>query len=226
MLYRINYKFTKGYIAHPYWPEREKVVNIQKSSGMNRAKSDKNRIKALRDYIATIGLTIEDYDRLVVLADRQFYTVADVQGVEIPIHTPSPTMAPIGNQIIVPSHHIMSSLVNACDVATSAIRPCNMEQVRTLINASAILTGKTKKDGTWERFARPTDGSGKILSNQRALRTNDYIGAFDGYGTIEFDPDQIAAAKLKNFLIFAGRDIGVGASRKLGWGRFVPEFLD
>ena len=31
------------YIAHPYWPEREKLINIQKESGLSRARTAQTR---------------------------------------------------------------------------------------------------------------------------------------------------------------------------------------
>ena len=79
-------EFPKGYIAHPYWPEREKVINIQKESGTKRARSEEKRIKNLRDYLVQRGLSMEDYEELVRKADRQFYTVADLNGAVLPDH--------------------------------------------------------------------------------------------------------------------------------------------
>ena len=37
--------YIESYIAHPYLPEREKVINIVKESGMARARSTANRHK-------------------------------------------------------------------------------------------------------------------------------------------------------------------------------------
>ena len=45
--------FTTPYVAHPYWPEMYELIEITKKSGMNRAKSDANRRKALR--LASVG---------------------------------------------------------------------------------------------------------------------------------------------------------------------------
>ncbi|HXH06782.1 MAG TPA: hypothetical protein VNI83_09340, partial [Vicinamibacterales bacterium] len=63
-----------SYIADPYWPEVEQVINIQKQSGMNRARSSANARKALEEYLRSAGLTLADYDRLVERSQRPFYT--------------------------------------------------------------------------------------------------------------------------------------------------------
>lgn len=46
------------YIAHPYWPEREKLINIQKESGLSRARTAQTRRKALDDYLASVAPTL------------------------------------------------------------------------------------------------------------------------------------------------------------------------
>ena len=63
--------FPRGYIAHPYWVEREKVINITKSSGMNRAKSDANKESALRTYLDTIEMSKANFDELSAAIKRE-----------------------------------------------------------------------------------------------------------------------------------------------------------
>lgn len=47
--------FARGYIAEPYWPQRAKLIDIQKESGMNRARSAANRRKSLEEYLNVSG---------------------------------------------------------------------------------------------------------------------------------------------------------------------------
>jgi hypothetical protein len=61
----------RSYIADPYWPERERLVNIQKESGMSRARSAANRRKALEEYLRSEGMTLKDYDELEVTRARR-----------------------------------------------------------------------------------------------------------------------------------------------------------
>lgn len=207
---KLMISFTKGYCAHPYWPAREKVINIQKESGTKRARSETKRIQALRDYLDSKDMTTEYYEDLVKQADRQFYTTADMfdpQG-----HEP--------NEIVIPGHQWYGALANASFVATKSIRVCTAEQIRTELHVGDLFTGKTKGDGLWERFVVVKLGVGTKLSNQRALRSNEYIKDFSAPLTISFN-DEIDYKKVANFMAWCGREIGVGASRKLGWGRFT-----
>jgi hypothetical protein len=209
---------VQSYIAHPYWPERERLINVQKESGMNRARSAANRRKALEEYLRGEGLTLADYDALVVLADRQFYTDDD-------------------GLIIIPKKHVDGMLVAMCSTIRSASRPCPPDMVRTVLRASPWSTDIAETDaGWWERYAVVSSGTGARLSNQRALRRNAYIGdtppseveplkEIVARGSIDINPEMVRPETLEKALRWAGEWVGIGASRKMGWGRFdVVEF--
>jgi hypothetical protein len=199
---------VQSYIAHPYWPEREKLINIIKESGMSRARSSANRQKALSEYLKREGISTDQYEELERLASRQFYTAPD-------------------GTIIIPSLHVISMIVNAVSNMRAQGRPFTPEQARTMVQAGPWVTDRTEPDGTWERFAVVTSGSGAKLSNQRALRSNEYIGSPPGtdgppvtaVGTFIVD-DAVNITKLHETLSYAGEMTGIGASRKMGWGRF------
>ena len=195
--------FPRGYIAHPYWPEQEKLINIQKQSGVNRARTQKNREKALKDFLVTLDMSMAEYEELAKLAARPFYTNGN------------------NGEIIIPTHQLMSCMVNAANVASSALRIAKPEQIRSMLLLSDLHTGKTAPDGVWERFVAPSGGTGQKLSNQRSLRSNAYIEKFAGDVTVTFDPDQLDKKKVQDFISYAGENVGVGASRKMGWGRFT-----
>jgi len=201
-------RFEKGYIADPYWPEREKLINIDKESGLNRVRSQDRREKALRDYLASKGLAMEDYAALAAQAGR-------------PFHTRDGTA-----EIVIPSQHVLGCLVQAASTCTASIRIARPEQLRTILWSTPWRTGKALADAqTWSRFVVVKSGTGKALSNQRALRENEYIENFDATGQLHFAGDAAQLPRLREFLAWAGREIGVGASRKLGWGRWeLAEF--
>lgn len=200
MDYQLKVQFDKGYIAHPYWPERERLINIQKESGTKRARSEGKAKQALDAYLSARGMTQEEYADLVAKADRQFYRNDD-------------------EAIIIPAHHVYGCFAQTCDIAPAAVRLSSVEQLRTVLQTTDWHTGKKKPDGVWERFAVVTAGTGAKLSNQRALRSNEYIEHFTSESVIHVVAE-IEMAKLRRFVEFAGREVGIGASRKLGWGRF------
>jgi hypothetical protein len=192
----------KGYVGDPYWPELNDVIDIQKKSGMNRARSTPNRRKALEEYLVTIGKTLDQYRELEKIAAMPFYR------------------DPESNEIVIPEHCVMSFLSSTCNQTRSNSRPCEPEQVRSRFVVSPWKTGKMEADGEWKRFVVVSSGPGGKLSNQRSLRVNDYITDFDATGTISFDPDFVDPETLHRALDFGGRFIGIGASRKMGMGRF------
>ena len=206
--------FARGYIAHPYWPELERLINIEKESGTRRARSEANRTKALTQYLTKIDMTVADLEKLRTRANRPFYTVADQP----------PVNGHDAREIIIPPHQVYGCLVQAADVAPAATRIANPDQVRSVLTIDEpVYTSKTAGDGVWERFAVVTSGSGAKLSNQRALRSNVYLAAFSAPLSVEFDDSLVDPKKVREFLAYAGREVGIGASRKLGWGRFTVD---
>jgi hypothetical protein len=202
-----------SYIGHPYWPEMEKLVNIQKESGMNRARSSANRRKALEEYLRGESMTLAQYDELEALANRPFY-LDDTGHIEVP------------------ARHVEGMLVTMCDTARAANRPCPPDMVRTVLRASAWRTTVSPDSAqVWERYAVVTSGTGAKLSNQRGLRRNWYIGARPpagcapgkevvATGTMDVNPEMVRPDVLRRALGWAGEWVGIGASRKMGWGRF------
>lgn len=192
-----------GYVSHPYWIQREKVITITKESGINRARTAVNREKALSAHLAKLEMTMEQYAELVRLADR-------------PFHVNAPGF------IVIPRHNIYGCLAQASDLATSSVRLASVEQIRTVLHTSDWVTTKRPEDSeTWSRFVVVKSGSGQTLSNQRSLRENAVIKDFEAHGTLAFSPDIVRSEKVHQFLTFAGREVGIGASRKLDWGRFI-----
>jgi hypothetical protein len=122
--------------------------------------------------------------------------------------------------IYIPSTSIHACLVNANDEAPSRIR---IENIRRAIRTTNFTTTKKVPDGVWERFAVVKSGSGQTLSNQRGIRTSSYIKNFTATGEFEIDLEMVNPEAVKNLLDFAARNIGIGASRSMGWGRFIVD---
>ena len=203
-----------GFIAHPYWPEREKVINIRKRSGVDRPMlSDQKRAQALSQYIQSLGMTLVDFEGLEKQASRPFYTWADVLLPEV-LNGRDPT------EIVISAHEVYGCLAQAASLVSSATRVAKPEHIRTVLHVSDLATGKRAPDGVWERYVTVKAGTGAKLSNQRGFRSNEFIENFSATGSIAFSPDMAEAKKVRRFLDVAGQEIGIGAARKMGWGRF------
>lgn len=163
---------------------------------MKRVRSEQKAARALADYLSGHGMTMDDYQALQVLAERPFYT-ADGTG-----------------EIIISEHQVYGVLAQAASLASASVRLARPEQIRTVLQVEDWRTGKTEPDGVWERFVR------NPLTNQRGLRSNPYLSDFDATGELRFSEDILDQDKVRRFIEFCGREVGVGASRKLGWGRY------
>lgn len=206
--YDIRVRFDRGYIADPYWPARAKLIDVQKASGVNRARSEANRRKALDEWLRSQNHTFEWFLDLERQANEPFYRNGT-------------------GEIIIPTEQVTAFMVCTCHMARAATRPCPPEQVRTMFDFTDWHTGKTEKDGTWERFAVVQAGTGQKLSNQRGLRKSDYIKSFDASGQLEMSDQHVKPAVVQQALKWGGEFVGVGASRKMGWGRFeLLEFTE
>ena len=200
MVIHLALHFPKGYIAHPFWPAREKLINLQKESGVNRARSLDKREKTLRAYLESKGMTIEEYRLLEIEAARPFYTAPD-------------------GEIVIPAHQLHGLLGQAAQLAPASVRLAKVEQIRILLEFDDLRTGKHKADGVWERFVPVKSGTGQMLSNQRGLRSDPYLSDVTATGLLRVLHDDLEK-KARQFLAWAGQEIGVGAARKMGWGRF------
>jgi len=192
----------KGYIANPYWTEMAKLIDIQKSSGLNRAKSDAARRKSLEEYLRNNNMKLDEYEDLIKLANRPFHKSED-------------------GEIVIPADRVLSFLVNCCLEVRAAGRPCPPDQMRSLVEATDWTTGKREPDGIWERFALVKSGTGAKLSNQRGLRRSPYITGFTATGQLTVDDQYVKPEVLSNLVKWGGMQIGIGASRKMGYGRFT-----
>lgn len=193
----------QNYIADPYWPEVDEVVNLQKSSGMNRVRSEDKRESSLNGYLEQIGMTRDQYEALVVKSKRPWYRVDDET-----------------SPIIIPRHQLSGCLVQACQSAPAGSRFAK-SALRALIQIQDLVTLKTESDCEYKRYVRPCDGTGKPLSNQRSLRVNQVIEDFAATGAIALDESDVKPEKVLGLLRYAGKYVGLGASRKMGYGRFT-----
>lgn len=186
-----------NYIGHPYWPERETLITIKKDSGEARQKSDEKRKLAIDTQLKKVGMTREEYEELIVKANRQWYRVNNDDNTA---------------EIIIPRHHIAGACVQTIGISPKALRGgYDKDNFRSLVQISDFTTGKTESDGQFDRYVK-RDG------NMRAHEVNDYIEDFTASGTLRmFDiekPDVLQRLFEHTITI-----TGTGACRKMGYGR-------
>ena len=197
-----------NYIAHPYWPSRNLCIEIEKKSGVNRQKSDETRLAALKAECEKQGITHDDYLRLKIEASCQWYTNAD------------------GN-IIIPRHQLAGAFVQAIGQAPKALRgPFDKENFRALVQVGDFVTDKTECNGVFARFVK-LEGS-----NQRSWQENEFLGQYLEAGEPFSASGVIVATEpkwsdtVKALLRAAIETIGVGAARKMGFGRGTVVAID
>jgi len=198
----------RSYIAHPFWDARNKVIEIEKKSGVNRQKSEEKRTAALRAQCDKMGCTLDDYERLKVEASEQWYRRPD-------------------RTIYIPRHQIAGAIVQTIGESPKALRGAfTKDNFRALVELSDFDTTLTEASGTFTRFVKLVD------SNQRSLQSNEYIGVylekgepFEAVGTIVCEDDKLMKT-VKSLLTVAVERVGVGAARKMGFGRGRVVFED
>jgi len=191
----------ESYIAHPYWPERNMVIEIEKKSGCNRQKSEEKRVAAIKAECLRIGITYDRYLELKKIAARQWYMTPD-------------------NKIYIPRHQIAGAFVQVVGSSPKALRgPFTKDNFRALVQISDFVTDREKADGIFGRFVKLE------ASNQRSWQENEYIGVyldqgepFLAKGTITI-ADQRHEDTVKALLATAVETVGIGAARKMGFGR-------
>ena len=202
--YSVRLKIGK-YIAHPFWPETSQVVNVQKISGLNRVRSEDKREAALTSYLKKEGMTTKQYDALIAKSKRQWYRKNNDDD---------------KSKIIIPMHQIFGMLVHGSMSAPAGCR-VNPDNVRSVLQVSDFETNKVKADGVFSRYVLPTGPDGKPISNQRRLTENEYVEEVEAVGRVTFDQNEVKAAAVKELFEHSLHKNGIGASRKMGYGRGV-----
>lgn len=192
-----------NYIAHPFWPETNACIEIEKKSGANRQKSDDKRKAAIEAECERQEVTYEHYLEMKQLSKRQFYQRED-------------------GRIYIPRHQMSGALVQTIGGAPKSLRgPFTKDNFRALVQIGDFETELTERSGTFSRFVK-LEGS-----NQRSFQQNDFIGhyldagePFECAGIVNLPvSDEKTEQVVKSLFNVAVRDIGVGAARKMGFGR-------
>jgi len=190
-----------NYIAHPFWPETNARIEIEKKSGVNRQRSDDKRVAALKAECGKQGIAYERYLELVKLSKRQFYTRDD-------------------GTIYIPRHQLAGGFVQVIGGSPKALRNrFTKDNFRALVQIGDFDTGLNERSGVFGRFVK-LEGS-----NQRSWQENEFIGQyldegepFTATGKIGLtEPKDEKTVKALAEALVTG--VGIGAARKMGFGR-------
>ncbi len=188
----------EAYIANPFWPERSQVIEIDKLGGVAQQKSEPKRLLARQGQLDKMGLTMADYERLVARSNRAWYRKDPEDET---------------SEIVIPRHHLAGMLVQAVGHAPKSVRGgFDKDSFRHVVRLSDLTTGKYTHDTVFSRYVKLE------TSNQRNLQTSYVITNFKATGTVELLADA-KVADLERLLKFALMQIGLGSSRKMGYGR-------
>jgi len=193
----------QSYIAHPFWPARSQCIDIEKKSGVNRQRSEDKRLAALKAECDKQGITYERYLELREEAAEQWYRRDD-------------------KTIIIPRHQIAGALVQVIGSAPKVLRgPYTRDNFRALVQIGDFMTDRKEADGVFGRFVKLEK------STQRNWQENEYIGVYLDQGQPFRAHGQISVAESKHkdtvkaIVSAAVTQVGIGAARKMGFGRGV-----
>jgi hypothetical protein len=190
----------EGYIAKPFWPETNKLIDIGKDVHPKLGEAKKQA--AILAACTKRGISEEEYRRLLEKSSHTFYTIDGLRDTEV----------------IIPQRIIQSFLNHASQVVPKAI-PRIEEKGLTFIGVRIqdgyLRAGKTEKDALrFERFVKNQE------SNQRMFTSDLYISNFQATGTFLVNEEVISVENLFSLMEYGGRMYGIGTARPQGYGRF------
>ena len=192
--------YLESYIAHPFWPEQSIKIDVEKKSGMNRCRTEATRTAALKGQLEKEGMSLSDYNSLIKASSRAWYRVDNDDE---------------ASEIVIPRHHIAGMLVQAVKTAPKSVRGAfNADSFRHVVRLPDFPTGKFETDEVFDRYVKLE------MSNQRSRQVNDVITDVTASGVIELLPEA-KEDDLERLIKYALEQTGIGAARKMGYGRGV-----
>jgi hypothetical protein len=180
----VSLQFDK-YIAQPYWPERNLLINVARQ--LHPKWNESKREQGIAAALEKLGKTRQEYNRALIRAVRAFYTIKDQ----------NPDLG--DGEIIIPARQFLSFLNHASmkcpkHIPKIAEKGLTFRGIRS-IGVEGFTTGKTKADAeVFSRFVKLEE------SNQRTLSGSPYIADFKARGTIQVREDVIFPDKLRTLV--------------------------
>lgn len=189
----------ESYIASPYWPELNDLVNIEKKAGLAFQRTEEKRLACIKGYLEKNGLDMDHYNDLKAKAARRWYRINPDDD---------------STEIVIPRHQLSGAMVQTCNVSPSSVIKTSMSaNLRTLVRITDFLTGKTTHDEVFRRYVKGE------TSNQRRYQEDFVIKNFVAKGVLTFDPEIITTKTVIAMFKYLLENVGVGGCRKMGYGR-------
>jgi hypothetical protein len=192
---------NNGYIAKPYWPEINSLIDIGKD--VNPRLGDAKKAQAIAAACEKRGITPGQYEALLVKSQQPFYTIDGERD----------------SEIVIPARVIHSFINNTSQLAPKAVAKVESKGltfIGILVDHGFLTTGKFEKDAQkFERFVKMED------SNQRKWASDFHIDNFTASGILQVDEDVITVANLRKLFEYGGKWYGIGSARPQGFGRFT-----
>lgn len=201
MTINVSLKF-ESYIAHPFWSAQKQLIDIQKRSGMNMARGEAKRKAALAAELEKRGLSEKDYERLIEASAIPFHKLKT-------------------GEIYIPARNFESFISHVAQMCPRAMRAVPSQNAHSATRAvpPGLVTDRKEPDGEFTRFVKLDK------SNERSLQTNPYIEDFTAKGQLRLS-DSIRREDLLRMIEWGAREVGMGAARSQGYGRFTVTQFD
>lgn len=181
-----------SYIAEPYWPARNVLIDLGK--GIHPKYGEAKKKLALQANMQKMGITEEEYAKILAKCKEEFYCNS------------------LG-EIIIPRHQMAGMLVQTVNTTPKQIRgDFSADSFRSIVKISDFTTGKVKEDGVYERYVKGDQ------TNQRRFQANKFIENFDSVGEMSLRSD-IDIEDLLRLISYGIQMTGLGGSRKMAFGR-------
>ena len=190
----------QGYVAKPFWPETNTIINVMKD--VHPKLGEEKKQKAIAASCTKQGITVVEFAAMQERAKNPFYTVNGR-----------------GSEIVIPQRIFQSFLNHTSSQAPKAIPRIESKGLTFIgvkVDGGFFRTGKTEKDAQrFQRFVKNEE------SNQRMWADDAYIFDFAATGTLTVDPNIITPENLRKLVEWGGVYVGIGGARPQGFGRFA-----
>jgi hypothetical protein len=184
------------YSAQPYWPEVQWILKLEQKAGCHPKHKPEKRKMLIEAYCEQNGITMEQVDKARAKIENDKWYRNDA------------------GKIIIPRHQFSGCIVQS--LGTHPLKSViSADQARSFIQVSDMVSDREKPDWVYGRYIKRPE------SNMRGYQENDVCTNVEFKGYVEYNSEIVSTDNVESLLIYAGKWIGIGGSRKMALGRFA-----